>query len=550
MLTLKDKLSNGQDFLLGVELVTTRGTMREIKAVQTRRLASDLVDCDRVDWVSITDNAGGNPMLSPMALGKTVLYAGKEVLIHLSCKDLNRNGLESEAWQLASEGFQNILSLSGDYPASGYHGRAKPVFDIDSVGLLTLLGEMNRGLDRPPLAANGIALPLRKTSFFMGAVATNFKYYENEVVPQYLKMEKKIKVGANFIITQIGYDSRKSHEMKVYLDRHGYGQIPLIGNVFLLSLPVAQFFRSQKIPGVVISDELLAECQRQARGADRGRAYFRELAAQQISIFRGLGFRGAYLGGVHRMDDIEALLEIENSFAPNDWREFARRINYGRSGEFYLHARHPETGMADPQQLNPDYEASQKTPPRTRNVTWSYRLNKLVHETVFAPGARFFQWGRRLYTGAADSHQGPTLLRLLEHASKSAMFRCKDCGDCSLPDIAYLCPESQCAKNQRNGPCGGTRNGKCEVDDYQCIWARAYDRLKFEGRATQLLDHAPVIQNELLRGTSSWANTFLGRDHHSISHPSPHCKAHQDDAVRVPREHEGAERQSDTSASI
>ena len=69
-------------------------------------------------------------------------------------------------------------------------------------------------------------------------------------------------------------------------------------------------------------------------------------------------------------------------------------------------------------------------------------------------------------------------MRALEHVSKSVMFQCKDCGDCSLPDIAYLCPESQCAKNQRNGPCGGTRDGLCEVEDFECIWSRAYDRLK------------------------------------------------------------------------
>ena len=111
--------------------------------------------------------------------------------------------------------------------------------------------------------------------------------------------------------------------------------------------------------------------------------------------------------------------------------------------------------------------------------------------------------------------QGPRSLRVLEHASKAAMFGCKDCGDCSLPDIAYLCPESQCAKNQRNGPCGGTRDGKCEVLDIECIWGRAYDRMKVEGREQQMLDHAPVIQDESLRGTSSWANALLGRDHNA-----------------------------------
>jgi methylenetetrahydrofolate reductase (NADPH) len=120
-----------------------------------------------------------------------------------------------------------------------------------------------------------------------------------------------------------------------------------------------------------------------------------------------------------------------------------------------------------------------------------------------------------MYSSSRNQKQGPVVLRILETASKSALFSCMDCGDCSLPDIAFLCPESQCAKNQRNGPCGGTRDGKCEVDDFECIWSRAYDRLKYEGREQHLLDHAPVIQNESLRGTSSWVNALLERDHNS-----------------------------------
>ena len=98
MYTLRDKLAEPNRFLLGVELVSTRGTMADQQAQQARAFAKELVDFAAVDWVSITDNAGGNPQLSPMALGKPILYAGKEVLIHLSCKDFNRNGLESAAW--------------------------------------------------------------------------------------------------------------------------------------------------------------------------------------------------------------------------------------------------------------------------------------------------------------------------------------------------------------------------------------------------------------------------------------------------------------------
>src|SRR5215207_10199615 len=229
MRTLPSILADSSHFARGVELVTTRGTMGETKATVTRDFASELARADAIDWVSITDNAGGNPQLSPMALGKPLLYAGKEVLIHLSCKDFNRNGLESAAWELASEGFHNILALSGDYPAAGYHGRGKPVFDMDSIGLLTMLDEMNRGLSRPKVGPGSGRSPLAATNFFAGAVATNFKKYENEVVPQLLKLDKKIECGAKFVIAQIGYDARKSHELLAYTA----GRVPLIGNVYL-----------------------------------------------------------------------------------------------------------------------------------------------------------------------------------------------------------------------------------------------------------------------------------------------------------------------------
>jgi methylenetetrahydrofolate reductase (NADPH) len=511
--TLREKLSGAGRFLLGVELVTTRGTMADDQAVQARSFASQLVSEDRIDWVSITDNAGGNPQLSPMALGKPILYAGKEVLIHLSCKDFNRNGLESAAWELASEGFHNILALSGDYPAAGYHGRGKPVFDIDSVGLLTMLDEMNRGLSRPSKV--GKQQTIGATDFFPGAVATNFKRYENEVVPQLLKLEQKVARGAKFVIAQIGYDARKSHEMLCYMRRRDMGHVPLIGNVFLLSAAVARFFRKRTIPGVVISDTLFELCEKHATDSDRGARWFKELAAKQLAIFKGLGFAGGYLGGVHKIEDVREILDIESTFAPDDWKQFAREIQHPVQNEFYYYAQGPATGLADESRLHPDYEASLKTRKPTRNVTLAYRFSKKVHDAVFTPGRPLKRLGTWVYKRSKTPMQGPRPLRVLEHASKAAMFGCKDCGDCSLPDIGYLCPESQCAKNQRNGPCGGTRDGKCEVFDFECIWSRAYDRMKYEGCEQNLLVHSPVIQDETLRGTSSWANALLGRDHTS-----------------------------------
>jgi methylenetetrahydrofolate reductase (NADPH) len=133
---------------------------------------------------------------------------------------------------------------------------------------------------------------------------------------------------------------------------------------------------------------------------------------------------------------------------------------------------------------------------------------------MFSPGRTLAKWGAAVCQKSADPSQGPKMLRAVERLSKMFLFDCQDCGDCSLPDIAYLCPESQCAKNQRNGPCGGTRDGLCEVNGFgDCIWLRAYERLKHEGKELELLSHVPVVQNQALRKTSAWANNWLGRDH-------------------------------------
>lgn len=506
MQTLREMLFQSSRFLIGTELVSVRGSISEGSAIQARTFANDLIASSEINWISITDNAGGNPQLAPLTLGRPILYAGKEVVIHLTCKDLNRNGLESEAWQLDSEGFHNILAMTGDYPVAGNEGLAKPVFDIDSVGLISMLNKMNRGFD--PKGMNGKNQRLQKTGFCIGAVTTNFKLREGEVMPQYAKLEKKVECGAQFIINQIGFDSRKISELRQYLNHHGMEQTPLIGNVYLLSSRVAEIFHAGKIPGVVVSQPLFELCRRQAQSSDKGRAFFSQFAARQIAIYRGLGFRGIYLGGIHQFQAIQKILEIEKTFAKDDWKQFAREIRFSRPGEYFYYAEDPATGLADP--------AKRDTGPavESKHVVATYHISKWVHENIFASGTAFGRWGAGICARSKDSFQGPPPLRALEHWSKSALFQCKDCGDCSLPDIGFLCPESQCAKNQRNGPCGGTREGRCEVDGYgDCIWLRAYERLKSDGVEKDLLKHAPVIQNQGLRGTSAWANNWLGRDH-------------------------------------
>jgi methylenetetrahydrofolate reductase (NADPH) len=523
MQSLREKLFESSRFLVAAELVSVRGSMAEKGAIKARGYANELVANPDIDWISITDNAGGNPQLAPLALGRPILYAGKEVVIHLTCKDLNRNGLESEAWMLSSEGFNNILAMTGDYPVAGTDGLAKPVFDIDSVGLISLLGRMNQGLAAGESRTS--TQPLRRTQFCIGAVTTNFKLREGEVVPQYMKLQKKIECGAHFIINQIGFDSRKISELRAYTQAHGIGATPLIGNVYLLSPRVAELFHQGRIPGVVVSDRLMELCRQHSQSPDQGKAFFFEFAAKQIAIYRGLCFRGVYLGGVHNSPAMERIIAIERGFAPDDWKEFAREIRFSRPDEFYYYAEDSASGLADPARENPRPQTS------TKHVTAVYQISKLVHHTMFEPHTALAKWGAKICAHAKDPLQGPAPMRALEKLSKAALYRCKDCGDCSLPDIAFLCPESQCAKNQRNGPCGGTREGHCEVDGYgDCIWLRAYERLKHDGREQSLLEHAPVVQNQGLRNTSAWANDWLGRDHtakREAAHERPAATRHE-----------------------
>ena len=158
-------------------------------------------------------------------------------------------------------------------------------------------------------------------------MVNNHKRHEREVMPQYFKLAKKIAHGARFIISQIGWDARKQDELLRYLAAH-HLQVPAVANVYVLSGPAARFFTSGKIPGVVVLPELLELAERQAASPDKGKAFFLELAAKQVAIARGLGYRGVYLGGLTRSADIDRVLEIAAGFDADDWRRFAGEVHF------------------------------------------------------------------------------------------------------------------------------------------------------------------------------------------------------------------------------
>ena len=98
----------------------------------------------------------------------------------------------------------------------------------------------------------------------------------------------------------------------------------------------------------------------------------------------------------------------------------------------------------------------------------------------------------------------------LELLVKRPLFGCQACGNCVLGHLEYVCPET-CPKHLRNGPCGGTHDGQCEVVDQPCVWVGVYARARAAGRVEDLITPVPP-PSRTLQGTSSWINYLLDRD--------------------------------------
>ena len=294
----------------------------------------------------------------------------------------------------------------------------------------------------------------------------------------------------------------------------------MLANVYLLSPARARVFNAGRIPGVIVTDELLALVERHAASPDKGRSFFLDLAAKHIAVARGLGFDGVYLGGHMPGPTSARFWTWPTASGKTTGGRSRRRSSFPFADEFYLFEADPETKLSS-DVVNAEYLESKRRRKTELRVPLKYRFSRRLHAAAFEPEAHLFPAGRSFYRHV---EKAPTVAKVahgLEQMAKVPLFGCRDCGDCSLPEIAYVCPESQCAKNQRNGPCGGTREGLCEVYDTECIWSQAYERLKAYGEEESMLDGPVVVKDNALAGTSAWANTFLGRDHTTRDDAAP-----------------------------
>ncbi len=499
---LRRSLANPDEFTLTFELVPGRGgRTQEISRIIT--LAKDIATDGRFQALSITENAGGQPALSPETLGTEILAMDSEVIIHLSCKDKNRNQMESILFGWDRHNLHNLLVIAGDYPKKGYCGFPKPVFDLDTIHVLDLLSSMNQN-KQTHQAGDITGIKGKNTPFLKGVVVSPFKMLEPELIMQYYKLHRKVAAGADFVITQLGYDARKFHELLQYMKRNKL-DIPVLGNVFIPSLKVVELMHDGKLPGCIMPDSLYEQIGWESRTPDKGKSGRLVRGAKLLAVLKGLGYDGAHIGGpALTFEDLDFILTRADEMA-SDWQSLIPDLAFFPAKTFYYYEKDPATG------LNTEKETAR--PPGKKDWLSVYTFSSWVHETAFEPDGRLYDLCKKICLQLDDSRmRGP--LAAFEYITKAAIFGCQNCGDCTLERLAFLCPQSRCAKYLLNGACGGSHNGWCEVYPgvKRCVYVLAYERLKPYGLEDKFKRDFIPPRDWSLNNTSSWVNFYRGLD--------------------------------------
>ncbi len=486
-------------FVVTLELVPGReATGRAVDAVMG--IAREAFEDGRVSAVSITDNPGGNPSLSPDVLGYDIFNIGMDVIVHFTCRDMNRVGMESRALQLARMGMKNILALNGDYSGQGFGGQGAPVFDLDSVQLQIMLDMLSERME-----TSGDPDP-----FYSGCAVSPFKQTEAETFAQYAKLCRKVAAGAQFVITQLGYDARKFKEL-VQIHDYMKLEVPLIGSVYVLKPKSAAIMNSGRVPGAVVTDALLNRVRAEWRDKKAGRVAAIERAARLAAVLKGLGYGGIHIGGIHKNFEEVGLILDRFGKIEADWKAYVDDFDFPQPDGFYAFAEERKSEWGPP-----DFgRRPLRVHVRERVL---FTLLSGMHDILFNRDHPLAPTFRKLCE-RLDSRIGQSLLKeLIEDPAKQLMLDCQKCGDCGIQHVGFLCPESKCPKHIRNGACGGSRNGRCEVyPDRYCVWYRAYMRLSHAGETREMVRGCVPPRMWELNKTSSWLNFHLGRDHQSAS---------------------------------
>ena len=254
MSMLKDALESGK-FGVTAEMAPPKGYdfTEQMEAAELLR--------GKVHGVNVTDMQSASLKATGLGLCIKLKQAGVEPILQMTGRDRNRMALMGDALAAAAFGIDTMLALTGDHPVVGDCKDAKPVYDLDSVGILKMLSKMEAtGLD---CGGNEIAGGAPK--FYKGAAVT--PVYE----PMFLqinKLRQKVEAGAMYVQTQGIFDLDQFKYFLEMVDKAGIKTHIMAGIIPLKSAGMAKYM-NENVPGIAVPQNMI---DRLAAAAEEGKA--------------------------------------------------------------------------------------------------------------------------------------------------------------------------------------------------------------------------------------------------------------------------------------
>jgi methionine synthase / methylenetetrahydrofolate reductase(NADPH) len=287
----------GREFVVSVELAPPRGVN------PAKLLAGAQMLRERgVDAVNVTDSALGRASMSALAVCYLVHgQSGMTVIPHFTTRDRTLMGIQAELLGAHAMGLRHILALTGDAPNPVDRMGSSAVFDIDSIGLVKLLAQLNEGVD---LAGNSIG---GRTDFLIGCA---FNPTARDLPLEIERLGEKLEAGAHFVMTQPVYDLELVERTLEHVG--AFNAKVLLGILPLQSFRHAEFLHNE-VPGIIIPPFVL---ERMKEAGAEGRAAGIAMA-QEILQHAHTRYAGVYLmPSFGRYELCASVLDVLPRFAP------------------------------------------------------------------------------------------------------------------------------------------------------------------------------------------------------------------------------------------
>lgn len=230
------------------------------------------------DWITLADNSLAILRVSNLAVGARLKALGVEPLLHISCRDRNVLGLQSELMGMAALGIDHVLPLTGDPAKVGDHPGAKSVYDVTSIQLLEIVRRLNEGFTQ-----SGTDLK-RSPGLVAGCT---FNPNAKNLDAQIARLERKLAAGAKYVMTQPVFDTGLVEETARRTQAFG---VPVFVGVWPLLNGRQAAFLHNEVPGITIPDAV-QEAMRGKEGAEgraAGVARAKDVAACVLDHFPGI----------------------------------------------------------------------------------------------------------------------------------------------------------------------------------------------------------------------------------------------------------------------